>query len=262
MKSKYIVLIAAFSANFLLAWSDETIDRLKDDLNSASVELKLDVALQLSEEYTRTSPDSSLLYAEMAFDLSKGATNELAAGKSYNALAKAHLFKKDYDEAMYYVNLAVEEFEEKNSPLDRADALINKGIIYRETTKYDESVFVLTEAQHIFQSKNYIPGILKSNNILGSTYWRISNYSEALKCYQVALELARTIDKSDDINSILNNMATCYKSLGDYDSALKYYLEALQINVDAKNDTELGNSYNYLGNIYLTMNNYSAALDA
>jgi len=169
---------------------EHSIDSLKKELTKKSSNLsKVKIYLDLASTFRKVSPDSSLKYADLAYD----AAND-------NTL--------------------------KNF---RADAILLKGIAFYTKGELNASKMFFLKALEYSVAIKYAKGIVKSYNSIGNYYFKIAQYDSSLANYDKALNIARQQKLDEDISKAIGNMAPVYAKKGDYNKALQNYFKSLEI---------------------------------
>lgn len=94
---------------------------------------------------------------------------------------------------------------------NEADVLIDMGLLYYEDEKYDESLYHLKKAEHIYSSLNEKESEAFVNDLIGDVYLSIREMDMAMNKYQKAFELYSEskspmkddlLDKLTEVNDI------------------------------------------------------------
>lgn len=145
----------------------------------------------------------------------------------------------------------------KNDTL-KCNFLINKS--YQLKGNNPRLAFNLAEKALFYaEQANYIQGMSKAYNLLGSIKCNFGDYLKATEYHQEAFELAKFLK-----NDIL--LAETYTYLGDvayaqrkFSKAIEYYKESLKLSEKAHAKIQSLNNLYKLGLIYETLDNYTDA---
>lgn len=75
--------------------------------------------------------------------------------------------------------------------------------------------------------KNYLSGIIRCNNLLGTIYERKSDYKKSIYHFTLAHETAKKLNQERELATVLYNSAHVYEAISDYEKAFKNTEEAL-----------------------------------
>ena len=162
---------------------------------------------------------------------------------------------------------------ENNYLSGQSYALNMIGIVYRNISKYDNSVNYHLEALNLAKKDNNIELEVVSYNMLGVDYRRRNLIRAALDYHKQALDLAEsvnplTIGLEQSIAVSLNSLGNIYLALRQYDLALDMFKKSLSI--EQKYDNKLGLAINHQnigyaleakGNLDDALKNYQISLD-
>ncbi|MFM2213777.1 MAG: Photosystem assembly protein Ycf3 [Bacteroidota bacterium] len=182
---------------------------------------------QLAFEYKESNPNTTLLYARKALDLSLKNHYDYGIANSYINMGNAFIVLGNYKNARYYFEKA-------------------------------KTIYVsLTDAEG--GNKNYKNGLARVYASLGVIYSQESNYYASLENYEKALKLYQEIDKKNSISKAYNNIGVVYKSQGNNGKALDYFKKALDLQ-EEKGEQTVPVTLTNIGVIYFEQNNLSSAL--
>ena len=238
------------------------IDSLELSLNqNNSSQEKIELFIELSDEYKKKDAQKALEYAQRAYQLSLEDEKERALLKSLINLSQIYWSITDFKMAMQYAELAKEKAKELNFELELAQSLQMEGLIYIELSNYDKSSEVFFRSLTLFEQINNKIGISKSLSYIGSVYMHQNNYDKALEYYFKSLNIAKKINNLNGIARGLNNIAVVYEAMEDYSKAGNYFQDASEINKKLGNIGWQGINYMNLGTINLRLKKFSSSLD-
>lgn len=125
----------------------------------------------------------------------------------------------------------------------------------------DKSLILFKNALNLVKQINYIRGIGKYTNAIGTVFRVTGRDSIAVSYYRKAIDIARQTNDSQELGKYLNNLSQSYCRMGKVELAIEGYTEALEAFkvVGDKNNAAI--CYNSLGNIYTSRGNYPIALE-
>lgn len=201
--------------------------------------------------------------------VSDSITEELAL--CYNNLGMIYEIKGDFDQAVNYLNDALEislHFNNKEDSISLTAEYNNIGMVYKSMGNYKMALNYLYKALDIWLTtfKGAHPYMAMILNNLGITYNSMGEHDKALSILRKARTVFMTIPqkKNSQLASILGNLGSTYLYKGQYDQAMAYINQALNILLDIFGDTHpsIATYYNNIGGIYAFIGNYNEALNS
>ncbi|MGZ3900229.1 MAG: tetratricopeptide repeat protein [Bacteroidia bacterium] len=179
---------------------------------------------ELSWDKIGTNTDSALVYANLALDYAKKASNSHKEANAYSTISSVYYYKGRIPEAIEY---GLKAYEIRKSFHDKTPAiksLNNLAIMYEANGETDKALTLLLDAGKSLRGDDYIMSCIKNN--IGGLYKKKGKYTEALKSYIEALKLKEKSSKSDkkDQAETLGNISSVYKEFHDLKKA-RFYLE-------------------------------------
>lgn len=264
--AKYLIKIlpVIFLCLSLLSLSGQTF-RKADSLEIAltlvrNTEDKIDILLELADEYRNNNPEKALEHARNAYKISEETDDPKRLVQAMIQLARINWAVTDFKTAMEWASKAKEEAGILHLPEEKALALRVIGLIYIELSNYEKSSEYFFNSLKIFEQTDNKQGVLKLLSDIGSVNFHQNNYEKALDYYFRSLNMAKEIDNKKGIARALNNIAAVYEAMNDYEKAGKYFLEASEINRALGNRLWEGINYMNLGTINFNLNKYDTSL--
>jgi hypothetical protein len=194
---------------------------------------------KLSYFYQTYKPDSSLLLAQEAYDLSvkhhflKGESNALYQ------IAGAFAFMGNSTQALEYYIRQLKIEEERNQPDEIANINMNIALVYNRNKDTAKAIAYILTADSILRANHSndleLQQLLNLNK--GDIFEKANRLPEALlytqNCYQFAI-------KNDDslmIGSALNNLGNIYSKAKDFEKAIGSYRSSMPY-LAAMNDNQ------------------------
>lgn len=202
------------------------IDSLQTALTKQNQDTARAILLyKLSYFYQTYKPDSSLLLAQEAYELS--AKHHFLKGES-NALyqiAGAFAFMGNSTQALEYYIRQLKIEEERNLPDEIANINMNIALVYNRNKDTSKAIAYILTADSILKANHLddpeLQQLLNLNK--GDIFEKANRLPEALlhtqKCYQLAVKN----DNSLMIGSALNNLGNIYSKAGNFDEAINSY---------------------------------------
>lgn len=222
-------------------------EALDDFLKSADVAKKSNDITQegsaydaIADVYSLTDDyEKSMLYHRMAIaNFARSLDSGTLASAIFNTGEAFRNFNA-YDSALIYFQRAEKIFEKINSPLGKAYAQGNMGMVYNSLGKNNLAERNLASAILYFQtSRNYAP-VCEYDLSLADIYLRKGNATAALNYAKKSLEIAQQGKLKEQIKSADQKLSDLYDSTHEPELALKYYKDYIAvkdsiINLDAQ----------------------------
>jgi class 3 adenylate cyclase/Tfp pilus assembly protein PilF len=219
---KTTFLFLFFFTAMLSFGQDQTIDSLKNVSSGLQDSpQKVQVLLEISQNYLNTSIEDAVSNATAAKDLA---------------------VKLGYDEGL-------------------GDAYRLLGVYYKKWGKYRESLDAYTSSLEIYKKIKDLGSQSRILNNFGSLYADQGQETKALEYYFQALKLGEQAIDNYRIVTALSNIAVIYLNKANtYDKALEYLLRALPIAVGLKDYQIIGSVNVNIGELYMNENKYDSAL--
>ena len=209
-----LLLVLIFGQN------QQYLDSLKNEMKFSSGKKLVDQYVKLLEYYIDVSPDNAKKTAQIAIEIAKKNESE-KLGKLFLLHSNNFSNITENDSAMYYSDLALNFYKQKNDTL----------------------------------------GICRSYLSIGVEFDILGKGEEALDYYQKAQKLAIVNNLENILAAVYINSGVIFMSQGNYSKALNEYLKALSIDLKSENQDNITNSYINLGNVLMAANNFEKAAD-
>lgn len=211
--------------------------------------------------------EKSAEYYHKAIDYNKEYNTDLPNSVIYSNLASSLNSLDEQEQALHYLDLALNKAEREIGTTNPLMASI-KGTIAstnRRIANYDKAREAAEEALELRKQHlgNNHPKIANSYNTLGMIYRRLDMSDQAREAYSNALEIERDNygDKHPSLTSPLNNLALLYRRSGELSKAKEKYREVIEIREDyhEKNHPSLAVPYNNIGRVYRDQEEFDKA---
>lgn len=181
------------------------------------------------------------------------------AGAAYNTLGLFFQKKPAYDSSILYYQKAIEMFDSANSKGNKAQAMVNLGIIYKNIGFYTDAVSITLSGITISVEVEDNQNLAAAYNNLGNTFKELKNYNEAEFYLKKALEIRLKYNNKRAIAGVLNNLGNVYRYWGKLDIALKNYYEALTLKQEIGNKILLASTIDNIGEVFILKKQYANA---
>ncbi|RYG13922.1 MAG: tetratricopeptide repeat protein [Chitinophagaceae bacterium] len=250
-----------FAACFLLYFSgvaqNRVIDSLRKDLSKQKTDTGRAITLyNLSYNYNIYKPDSALLLAQQAYELSK--KNKFLRGESWalNSIANAFHALHNYPKAIEYFIEQLKIEEKRGIPENMGSAYLSIALVYNSERDTKKALSYAFKAHEIAKQHKLPELALFAKLNIGDIYEKANQLNQAMTYTKQAYELS-LLQKDDLITGTsLNNMGNIYLKRRDYVTAHTYYtksipyLEAMEdYNTLSECNLGLAKIYEYRGKI-------------
>jgi len=256
-----LIVVSCLFLQLLNAQNFQKIDSLELSLKfTENPKDKVEILLDISNEFKNNDPDKALNYAQEAYDISEEANYEKGILNSMIILAEIHWNISEYKASMDFATKLQEMAEEYDRPKELAQSLQLLGLIYSDLGDYDRSSNYYFESLKLNEQINNKLGIGKSLSLIATVFFDQQNYEKALDFYFRSLNIAKEINNRIGVASGLNNIAIVYGTKHEYEKASKYIEEAAEINKKYGNKRAEAINYVNLGIFYQRLNKIEGAL--
>lgn len=237
------------------------IDSLQKELKKANHDTSKAILLyQLSYEYQGYKPDSGLLLAQEAYDLSL--KHHFLKGQSWALNQIAGAFGKMGNSAQsleYYIRqLKIEE--ERNEPENIAVVNMNIALVYNSEKDTAKAISYILKADSLIQRYQMTDLQLYVLLNKGEIFEKANRLSEALKitkqCYDTAVEHQAQLIKG----TALNNLGNIFFKLGNYEEAVKQYQNSYTLLLAQNDYLTISEGRIGLARAYSALHNTDSAL--
>jgi len=231
--------------------ASQPIDFIEENKNLLEDSTKVNLYIEIAQDYIDTNFVMALKYAQKANNLATKIDYQTGYISSLRLLADANDYLGRYSIAQeinfemldYYTKVKNEELVQSTN--------INIGIINYYQGHYDKSINYTNKALEYYEKLNDSTGVSICYNNLANVYSDKLDYNKALEYYFKALELDELTNNKDGITMIKGNIGEVYIELEDYDKAHQYLDSALLIAVEIGDQWQEGNILSGLGSLLI-----------
>ena len=188
---------------------------------------------------------------------------QLSEGKSrVKLLIKIGYFllSENPNEAIKYLDEAIELSEKINSKWSKADAFLNKGVALWHLGEINQSDNYYKKAITIYEEFHDSLSLIKVFNSQAINHQMKGDNDLAVETFFHSLDYAKKIKDNGTILSTLFNIGILYDNIGNNEQCLKYYLEAAKY-ADEKDQASLALLQSYIAEVYIHTNRLTEAED-
>ncbi|MEP2024457.1 MAG: histidine kinase dimerization/phosphoacceptor domain -containing protein [Reichenbachiella sp.] len=197
------------------------LDSLKQELNTAAGETRIDILNKIAFTFGYSNVDSARKYAVLA---------QQEAG---------HL---NYEEGLL-------------------DSWLNLGYAYFDEGQTDTAIVIIKKLIGTAQQQKYIDPEMEAYLALGIMFDDKKKLDSAAWAYRQMIVLGKTHDKIQKTTAAIGNLGNLYRQQGLYDLAIAQYVEAAELNLEQGYDHKQANYLSNVGAVYLETEDYEKACE-
>jgi signal transduction histidine kinase len=246
-----LVLLGLFLAIGTQSQNMQLIDSLRKNLVPAVGEVRFKVLLNLAWEYRFAHPDSTIFFAQQAYDHGKsiGVKKDLATALNYIAIA--HNYNGNRVAALDYHRKAIEVASEQLDSSAVAHAYNSIGRVYFEQGMMQRSVDYYVAAQKIFEDINDLSGMAYVYQSLGNLYRVQKDFKNTRDFYSRALALREKLGNKRNIMAGNVLLGRVYQDENQLDQAVDLFQKGYAIGRELGDEIQVAEIEIFLGQIYL-----------
>ncbi|MEP1095882.1 MAG: tetratricopeptide repeat protein [Cyclobacteriaceae bacterium] len=246
----------------VIALPQTRLDSLKSLLENAVGNDRNQLLIQVAKEYSESSPDSAVLFANQALEHSISTDNELVQARVYVVLSSTYSNKGDYDQSVDLALRALKLAEVVKDTISIIDACNNLGIDFMFTADYLTSYQYFNRVRDLSELSRDSVRLGHAYNNLGMAEYYLENSEEELRNYQRARDIFQQISDDDGLGNALLNIGTVHTDNDRYQTAHGFYIKALQIFKELKYASAQGSVLQSISENYMKAGNLDKALEA
>ena len=239
------------------------LQKYTDSLNHLTLKspdtIKVDLLQKISWSYRNAMPDSTIAYAQRAFDISQKINFDNGKIKSLNFIGVAYRNKGNYSLASRYYFDALKAAEKAGNKEQIGYSSINIGNVYVYQTNYKEAIEYFNKALKTAQSLNNKGMVAYCYVNLGRAFRSQKKYKDAQEYYTKTLAIRRELKDASGILTSVVDLAEVYRLEKNYEKALEYFSIAVTDAEKVNNQGALVYSLNNIANIYKATNDFERA---
>ncbi len=203
---------------------------------------------------------------------SKAILEELETTKkawAQKEIGKIFQLNNQYDSAIRYFNLSIENANESNSDSILSGALYQLSLVYLYQSEYQKAIDQASEALEIDKNNKDYKNIAASLNAIALIYQQAGVYDKALEFQIESIKVSEENNQSEDIANGYYNLGNIYLKFDEITKALEYFNLAEnsynQLLTESPGTSAynlaLSETYYSRGEVYLRLKKYNSALE-
>lgn len=264
MKTSILLLILLLP---FYSFSEKTVfqkvQELEKKLPKIAGKEKIDALNKMASLLTESNPESSIKYANAAFELEKSLNYPQGRAETFFNLGDAYLIKREINKALTNYDKALNIYK-RTKNIDRISETLDKiGKTYRSISDYDTALDYFLKALKFSQG---MKGKKKKDRMslifyqIGTVYQGLGDSDKALEYLKKSLDLAEKIGSKYMTAYALNNIGGIFSSNKNYHGALEYYKKASGIFKEINDQKGICTALINIGRTYMILSKFEQSL--
>ncbi len=256
----FLILFLCYTESLL--GQSATIDSLSDMIAKEKNPIKkIDLSNALAKAYNKSNDLRCKRHVDHVIEMARKISYDEGVGEAYLVKGILHYKDGELNEAVKVFSQAVDIFQLKNKPADKARALNNLAIIYEKKGELTQAMRYHNEVlSYRIQIRDTV-GMATSHNNIGVIYVKMGDSQNGLSNYLKATILDSVTGSYNNYLQDCHNIGDLYCKLGKDDLATKYLVKALELSNTLKDSTILTRIYLTLGEVSIHQKKYNQAID-
>lgn len=257
-----LLIVCSISCFFPLQGQQQpAVDSLKKVLTRThEAKAKVDLLNKIGWEYRKTVPDSTIVYASMAYLTAKESNYPQGICKSLSFIGVGYKYLTQLDSALVYYQQALNMAKNLSDSIEIAHGYNNIGSLYYTQRDYPQAFRYQELALEMFERANDDAGIAYAYQALARTSLSEGNIEEAIHFNQKAVDIRKEVGPSSVYVTSLLEMAGTLLKQQSYDEALASLKEARIHSEEINNDALKSMCDAGLASFYVEQKLYTNAL--
>ncbi len=195
---------------------------------------KVNILVQLSEQYRLLNIETAMKYDRQALKLSQKINYKLGMAISLNNIGINFAYQGSYDKALENCLKSLKIIEKVGDKQELASYLNNIGVIYKAQGDYNNAIEYFQRALKIRRELDDKKDIIISLNNIGIIYEAkgdsaafakadaADKYDKAIKYFNESLSIAKEIGEKNIVKEVYQNLSEIYRKINRFKEALKY----------------------------------------
>ncbi|MBT8318189.1 MAG: tetratricopeptide repeat-containing sensor histidine kinase [Lutibacter sp.] len=221
--------------------------------------LKVNLLLDIGEEYYYTYQDSSKYYYLKALDLARKIKNKKLEAESLLSVGYYYDTQEIVKEAIAYYSKAIDLFKSINDEQGLARCYNYIGYSFSYLNSLDKSIEFYYKSLDIFKKLNDSIGLAAVYRSFGNLYYDQQNYTKSKEYFLKSYEIHEKQNNKTGLLDTYINLGNAYSDDGNIEKGLFYYLESVKLSNNIKDYQALAINYNNIADCYLVKEDYKTA---
>lgn len=214
---------------------------------------------KLAESLINKNADSALTLINLSIKISEENSLDEMLGNAILIKGMIYKQKGDFDSFIKYLNSSIDVFSKSNNPAGKSKAFSQLGFAYFRKGDFPSAINYYTQALKIDEETNNLSKAAKDYSQMGQVYVRDGQYQKGLEHHLLALSIIEKTNEKSGIYDIYINIGTAYFNLKNYDKAIEYHNKSLDYGKTANDKAIIATALGNLGNVYYEKEDYLKA---
>lgn len=246
-----ILCVQALYANAIDSLKNVAI---KNDTQSIMVNYQLADAHRL-----KGNLNQALNYGNEALRLSEKMQWSSGISKSANIIAYINIYQSDFENALKYALLGLENAELDNNKVEQAFSYLYIGYVYMSLKEYETAKSYYLKSIDIRKPLKVPHDLAFSYTYLANLYSEQNHYDSSLYYHEKALALRKRTKSLRNIADSYHLIGGIHLKTSDYKNAMQFSINALDIYLETNDSKRLGETYRQLAEIKMMINELNEA---
>ena len=245
---------------------DSAVDHLKQALNIYKENEILD---QLAESYSTLGIieenaldyDRALEAFTASMKISEDIGEDINRGRELRRIGRIYYLRLSrYGEARKYFTEANELFAQLEQPEQRAETLLELGLVSEKEGDFPRALEFYKQAQALTEKSELKPGLSKALLYQANSHWFQGNYQQAFRLQKEAWEIAVSTGDQRQQAFIQNTLGLIYWTLNDSKRALTHLQRSLKLAGKVQSVLDVATAYNNIGLVHRKDKRYEESI--
>lgn len=220
---------------------------------------KIQLYIQLSNEWSKINVDSALFYCEKSFQLSSNL--KYVEGQADVRVIQGRLYSEleQYTKAYEYYMEALHKYTMLKNEAGIAIVYSGLGETYTMQQDYTKALRYFTQALNTYEKTGARQGIGNLYNKIGGVHFKTYNNEKALQSYEKALQIANSLGNKKIAANAHNNIGIVYSQMGLYKKSLTALMRAKNLSLISNMLPSVAEAYMNMGNAFREIDNYDSS---
>jgi two-component system, sensor histidine kinase len=255
MRAIFLTFLFFFFALQLFGNSNR-IDSLRMASSKADSHEKTRILNELAKLFWYNSFDSSLKYANAAYDLAIKHENVVEQAKALNNLGVAYDLRGEYGRSLnsYFqiIKMASEkELFTPNVPIEYFTKHREDKSISPENINYETKNTIRNQKLNAEEESQLLVVLANSYMNMGIVFGRLSIFEKSIICFRQSYEIRKDIGDKRGLAFILHNLGTVFFKLENYRQAEESFRESLLYRIENNDVQGAANTNLALGELFV-----------
>lgn len=245
-----------------LPQDQHAVDSLLTELSTSEEDtLKVQILIELGDQYRLNLPDTALIYFQEAAQLSEQLDSPVLQANSKRYIGMVKESQGLYDEALEEYFTALAFFEEADVQKGIASCYNDIAIIHYLQGSTELCMEYLTLSFEIKRELGDTEGMANYCTNISALKTSLGQYEEALEFTEQSIDLYREIDDQVGIATAYGNIGTINYELRNYLVSMENHMKSLKIHQEINNKDGMAHSLSNIAGLYQLMADSVARTD-